>query len=101
MLCFSSNLSCKYIIYYHQVGNIMRQNINRRCVVMHDAPSFLFITKQIGSFSLSCDLLNISLIYMFPASKNSSCKLIKQTNQPVHTLFCQFCTHLFYIESNG
>lgn len=65
---------------------------------MHDAPLFLFITIQICSLSLSCDLLKISLIYVFPASKNSSCKLIKQSNQPVHTLFCQFCTHLFYIE---
>ena len=68
---------------------------------MHDAPLFLFITIQICSLSLSCDLLKISLIYVFPASKNSSCKLIKQSNQPVHTLFCQFCTHLFYIEGNG
>ena len=73
----------------------------RRCVVMHDAPLFLFITIQICSLSLSCELLKISLIYVFPASKNSSCKLIKQSNQPVHTLFCQFCTHLFYIEGNG
>ena len=68
---------------------------------MYDAPPFLFITIQICSFSLSCDLLKISLIYVFPASKNSSCKLIKQSNQPVHTFFCQFCTHLFYIEGNG
>ena len=68
---------------------------------MHDAPLFLFITIQICSLSLSCDLLKISLIYVFPASKNSSCKLIKQSNQPVHTFFCQFCTHLFYIEGNG
>ena len=68
---------------------------NARCT------SFLFITIQICSFSLSCDLLKISLIYVFPASKNSSCKLIKQSNQPVHTLFCQFYTHLFYIEGNG
>ena len=49
---------------------------------MHDAPFFLFITIQICSLSLSCDLLKISLIYVFPASKNSSCKLIKQSNQP-------------------
>ena len=34
-----------------------------RCVVMHDAPLFLFITIQICSLSLSCDLLKISLIY--------------------------------------
>ena len=72
-----------------------------RCVVMYDAPLFLFITTQIGSFSLSRDLLKISLIHVFPASKNSSCKLIKQSNQPIHTLFSHFCTHLLYIEGNG
>ena len=68
---------------------------------MHDAPSFLFITIQIGSFSLCCDNSRISLIYVFPVSNNSSCKLIKPSNQPAHTFFCQFCTHLFYIEGNG
>ena len=36
---------------------------------MYDAPLFLFITTQIGSFSLSRDLLKISLIHVFPASK--------------------------------
>ena len=101
----SLNYSCFRLLNKRVVSHLLNAASmplrKRRCVVMHDAPSFLFITKQIGSFSLSCDLLNISLIYMFPASKNSSCKLIKQTNQPVHTLFCQFCTHLFYIESNG
>ena len=68
---------------------------------MYDAPLFLFITTQIGSFSLSRDLLKISLIHVFPASKNSSCKLIKPSNQPIHTLFSHFCTHLLYIEGNG
>ena len=68
---------------------------------MHDAPSFLFITIQLDSFSLSCDISKISLIYVFPASNNSSCKLVKPSNQPVHTFFCHFCTHLFYIEGNG
>ena len=68
---------------------------NARCTF------FLFIIIQTCSFSLSCDLLKISLIYVFPVSKNSSYKLIKQSNQPVHTFFCQFCTHLFYIEGNG
>ena len=68
---------------------------------MYDAPLFLFITTQIGSLSLSRDLLKISLIYVFPAPKNSSCKLIKQSNQPIHTLFSHFCTHLLYIEGNG
>ena len=39
--------------------------------VMHDAPSFLFITIQLCSFSLSCDILRISLIYVFAISKYS------------------------------
>ena len=59
---------------------------------MYDAPLFLFITTQIGSFSLSRDFLTISLIHVFPAPKNSSCKLIKQSNQPIHTLFSHFRT---------
>ena len=57
----------------------------RRCVVMYDTPSFLFITIQLGSFSLSCDILRISLIYVFATSKYSYCKLIKPSNQPIHT----------------
>ena len=68
---------------------------------MHDTPSFLFITIQLGSFSLSCDILRISLIYVFATSKYSYCKLIKPSNQPIHTFFSHFCTHLFYIEGNG
>ena len=72
-----------------------------RCVVMHDAPSFLFITIPLGSFSLSYDILRISLIYVFATSKYSYCKLIKPSNQPIHTFFSHFCTHLFYIEGNG
>ena len=68
---------------------------------MHDAPSFLFITIPLGSFSLSCDILRISLIHVFATSKYSYCKLIKPSNQPIHTFFSHFCTHLFYIEGNG
>ena len=47
---------------------------------------------------LSCDILRISLIYVFATSKYSYCKLIKQSNQSIHTFFSHFCTHLFYIE---
>ena len=50
---------------------------------------------------LSCDILRISSIYVFAASKYSYCKLIKQSSQPIHTFFSHFCTHLFYIEGNG
>ena len=39
---------------------------------MHDAPSFLFITIQIGSFSLCCDNSRISLIYVFPDGCNTT-----------------------------
>ena len=41
------------------------------------------------------------MIYVFPASKYSYCKLIKQSSQPIHTFFSHFCTYLFYIEGNG
>ena len=82
-------------IYTFSIDNGRRVCRNARCTF------FLFIIIQTCSFSLSCDLLKISLIYVFPVSKNSSYKLIKQSNQPVHTFFCQFCTHLFYIEGNG
>ena len=57
---------------------------------MCDAPSFLFITTHLGSFSQSCDLLKISLIYVLPAPKNSGCKLIKQSYQPIHAFFSHF-----------
>ena len=50
---------------------------------------------------LSCDILRISSIYVFAASKYSYCKLIKQSNQSIHTFFSHFCTYLFYIEGNG
>ena len=68
---------------------------NTRCT------SFFSLAVKSWLISLSCDFLRISLIYVFPASKNSSCKLIKQSNQPIHTFFSHFCTHLLYIESNG
>ena len=43
--------------------------LRRRCVVIHDAPSFFSLTIKIGSFSLSCDVLRISLVYVFATSK--------------------------------
>ena len=45
--------------------------------------------------------MRISLIYVFATSKYSYCKLIKQSNQSIHTFFSHFYTHLFYIEGNG
>lgn len=90
-----------YTCSLFQVAKIARKTEITKKKVCRNArcTSFLFITIQICSFSLSCDLLKISLIYVFPASKNSSCKLIKQSNQPVHTPFCQFCTHLFILKA--
>ena len=68
---------------------------------MYDAPSFfvhhytnLFIFFKLQSFEDFFD-------YVLSASKNSSCKLLKQYSQPVHTFFSHFCTYLFYIEGNG
>ena len=48
---------------YPNPQSIMKVCRNARCT------SFLFITIQICSFSLSCDNSKISLIYVSPASK--------------------------------
>ena len=62
---------------------------------------FFFIDYKNRLIFLSCDILRISLIYVFATSKYSYCKLIKQSNQSIHTFFSHFCTHLFYIEGYG
>ena len=62
---------------------------------MSDAPSFFRQLQKKSSQSSSSDILKISLIYVFPASEESGCKLTKQFNQPVHACFCHYCTHLF------
>ena len=62
---------------------------------------FFFVDYKNRLIFLSCDILRISLIYVFATSKYSYCKLIKQSNQSIHTFFSHFCTHLFYIEGNG
>ena len=62
---------------------------------------FFFVDYKNRLIFLSCDILRISLIYVFATSKYSYCKLIKQSNQPIHTFFSHFCTYLFYIEGNG
>ena len=59
---------------------------------------FFFVDYKNRLIFLSCDILRISLIYVFATSKYSYCKLIKQSNQSIHTFFSHFCTHLFYIE---
>ena len=68
---------------------------NTRCAF------FFFVDYKNRLIFLSCDILRISSIYVFPASKYSYCKLIKQSSQPIHTFFSHFCTYLFYIEGNG
>ena len=68
---------------------------NTRCAF------FFFVDYKNRLIFLSCDILRISSIYVFPASKYSYCKLIKQSNQSIHTFFSHFCTYLFYIEGNG
>ena len=58
--------------YYIDIGKDIQCNVvvnHRRCVVIHDAPSFFSLTIKIGSFSLSCDILRISLVYVFATSK--------------------------------
>ncbi len=67
---------------------------------IRDAP-FFFVDYKNRLIFLSCDILRISSIYVFAASKYSYCKLIKQSSQPIHTFFSHFCTYLFYIEGNG
>ena len=68
---------------------------NTRCAF------FFFVDYKNRLIFLSCDILRISLIYVFAASKYSYCKLIKQSSQPIQTFFSHFCTYLFYIEGNG
>ena len=41
----------------------------RGCVVMHDAPSFFSLAIKISQPSLSSDILTITSVYVFPASK--------------------------------
>ena len=48
---------------------------------------FFFVDYKNRLIFLSCDILRISLIYVFATSKYSYCKLIKLSNQPVHTFF--------------
>ena len=62
---------------------------------------FFFVDYKNRLIFLSCDILRISLIYVFATSKYSYCKLIKQSNQSIHTFFSHFCTHLFYIEGKA
>ena len=63
---------------------------NTRCAF------FFFVDYKNRLIFLSCDILRISLIYVFAASKYSYCKLIKQSSQPIQTFFSHFCTYLFW-----
>ena len=80
----------------------MIQNICNKNEGVSYAMRLLFFVDYKNRFIfLSCDILRISLIYAFSTSKQNNCKLIKRSNQPIHTFFSHFCTHLFYIEGNG
>ena len=68
---------------------------NARCTF------FFSLAIKIGSCTLSCDILWISLIYVSPTSEYSVGKPIKQFSQPANTSFFHLGTHLFYIEGNG
>lgn len=59
---------------------------------MSDAPSFFRQLQKESSISSSSDILKISLIYVFPASEESGCKLTKQFNQPVYAFFSHLGT---------
>ena len=67
---------------------------------IRDAP-FFFVDYKNRLIFLSCDILRISLIYVFATSKYSYCKLIKQSNQSIHTFFSHFCTHFFILKATA
>lgn len=68
---------------------------NARCTF------FFFVSHKIGSCTISCDILWLSLIYVSPTSEYGGGKPIKQFSQPANTSFFHLGTHLFYIEGNG
>ena len=73
----------------------MRVCRNARCTF------FFFVSHKIGSCTISCDILWLSLIYVSPTSEYGGGKPIKQFSQPANTSFFHLGTHLFYIEGNG
>ena len=81
--------------------NIIQNICNKNEGVSYAMRLLFFVDYKNRLIFLSCDILRISLIYVFATSKYSYCKLIKQSNQSIHTFFSHFCTHLFYIEGNG
>ena len=82
----------------NMIQNICNKNEG---VSLYAMRLLFFVDYKNRLIFLSCDILRISLIYVFATSKYSYCKLIKRSNQPIHTFFSYFCTHLFYIEGNG
>ena len=58
---------------------------------------FFFVDYKNRLIFLSCDILRISLIYVFATSKYSYCKLIKQSNQSIHTKMAEtFVVHIVF-----
>ena len=82
----------------NMIQNICNKNEG---VSLYAMRLLFFVDYKNRLIFLSCDILRISLIYVFATSKYSYCKLIKQSNQSIHTFFSHFCTHLLYIEGNG
>ena len=82
----------------NMIQNICNKNEG---VSLYAMRLLFFVDYKNRLIFLSCDILDTSLICLFPTSKNSSCKLIKQFHQPIHTFFYHFCTHFLYIEGNG
>ena len=56
---------------------------------------FFFVDYKNRLIFLSCDILRISLIYVFATSKYRYCKLIKQSNQSIPSL--AIFAHIFFI----
>ena len=92
---FPSDTALEKLVY------LAYRNIRKKVCRNTRCAFFFFVDYKNRLIFLSCDILRISSIYVFAASKYSYCKLIKQSSQPIHTFFSHFCTYLFYIEGNG
>ena len=71
----------------------MRVCRNARCTF------FFFVSHKIGSCTISCDILWLSLIYVSPTSEYGGGKPIKQFGQPANTSFFHLGTHFFILKA--
>mgnify|MGYP001044891053 FL=1 len=72
----------------NMIQNICNKNEG---VSLYAMRLLFFVDYKNRLIFLSCDILRISLIYVFAISKYSYCKLIKRSNQPIHTFFAYIC----------